>query len=78
LYPTAGSAESTGAVQVRLTEAEMPVPLKPITVLVEPLELLVSVKTPGELPFTVGSNCTLRVAVLPGLRESGNVTPDIE
>ncbi len=62
------SADSTGT----------PVPLK-ATVVDEPVcELLTKVSWPVVFPATVGSNCTLKVAVWPGDRVAGRSTPEIE
>ena len=54
-----------------------PVPLK-LIVAVAPLDaLLVSVTAPLAAPAVVGSKATVSVAVWPGFRVSGKLTPDI-
>lgn len=52
----------------------MPVTAMPAVPLVE--DVLMMVNVPAAAPRTVGSNCTFRVAVCPGVSVSGNVGPD--
>ena len=67
--------ESLGASQVRSTAYVTPVPLSAITVVAPLEELLASDNCPVAAPVAVGSNWRFSVAVCPGLRVSGKVTP---
>ena len=58
--------------------AASPVPLRAIVAVPPPAALLVRLMVPVAAPAAAGSNCTLKVAVWPGLRVSGKLTPDIE
>lgn len=55
---------------------EVPVPLRFTTDELPVDEVLVSVNCPVEEVAVVGSNCTITVAVFPGLRVTGKVAPE--
>ncbi len=59
LYPTIGSDESRGHVQLRSTSCDSPTPLNPT---VEDEALLEMASWPVNDPTVVGSNCTSRVS----------------
>jgi len=63
-------------VQVRPLNTGVPVPLRLIEVDVPLEELLVIVSEPEAAPATVGSNCTVSVAVWLPVKVIGNVTPE--
>ena len=55
----------------------MAVPAREITAVPLLDELLVIVSCPVKDPAVVGSNCTSRVALCPGFRVRGRVSPEI-
>ena len=63
-------------VQLKPLNTGTPLPVRLITVEVPLDELLVKVNEPVSAPATVGSNCTVSVAVEFGLRVSGKVAPE--
>lgn len=65
-------------VQETAVSTGTPVPLKAMAVDAPVDELLASVSWPVAAPATVGSNCTVRLAVAFGFNVKGNVTPEIE
>ena len=91
LNPPAGAAEVNVTVQLSLPEPVMdavlqvnplkvagtvPVPVKRRVVVIPLAELLEMVNWPVAAPAAVGSNCTLRLAVWPGLNVRGKLGPD--
>jgi hypothetical protein len=65
-------------VQFNAVSAATPLPLRLITVDAPLEELLVRVNDPETAPATVGSNCTVSVAVEFGFRVSGKLAPETE
>ncbi len=64
-------------VQLSPLSTGCPVPLRVMVDVVPVDELLVSVTVPLTAPAVVGAKPTVRVAVWPGFRVSGKLTPDI-
>jgi hypothetical protein len=62
--------------QLKPLNAGAPVPVRPIRVEVPIDELLVKVNEPASAPAAVGSNCTVSVKVVFGLRVNGKVAPE--
>jgi len=60
-----------------LSAATVPVPLSAMAVLLPVVELLARVILPLTAPAALGSYLTLRVAVLPAVRVTGKVTPEM-
>ena len=77
LYPTTGSVELVGRSQESCTSCELPVPLKPTTIL-PPVQLLEIVNCPAYEPVVNGANSIFRFAVWPGFKVTGNVIPETE
>jgi hypothetical protein len=79
LYPTTGSGELVGAVQLRSTECAtaVPVPLNATAAVLPLVELLLIVSCPVTAPATVGRNCTCSVAVCAGFSVSGKLPPTV-
>jgi hypothetical protein len=63
--------------QLRLLNTGCPVPLRLIVDVVPLDELLVSVTVPSTSPAAVGAKFTVSVAVWPGFRVNGKLTPEI-
>src|SRR5215469_12412792 len=80
LYPVTGSAELTGAFQLRSTscEAAVPVPFRLITAVLPVDELLLMVSCPLAEPAAAGLNCTCRVTDWLGFRVIGKLPPMME
>ena len=64
--------------QVTPLNTGTPVPLSPTAIELPLEELLVRESCPAAAPEAVGSNCTLRVIVWPGVRVIGRLAPEIE
>ena len=75
LYPTTGSDESGGQVQLRSTSCDSPTPLSPT---VGDEALLEMASWPVNDPAVAGSNCTSSVSDCPGLSVAGSEAPDTE
>jgi len=56
----------------------VPVPLRPIAIVLSPEALLVTVNAPVTAPVVFGSNCTLSVTAWFGLSVSGTLIPETE